>query len=161
MGDAEGEQWLRSPPFLNKQMVEDDVLWLWSLNVSVISVPKDRHEKLGWEGGRLLGEFLVTRVLQVVTVFGRWGCFKLSYTVEAFWNVILSKTSIFSDEMGTSTMENFSNGLEQSTPHNLLVFGSLLFKFLQVWMLKQKYSILTDMDIEEVGHLPSFISCMR
>lgn len=158
MGDAEGKQRLWSPPFLNKQMVEDDVLWLWSF---IISVPKTRHEKLGWEDGRFLGEFLVTWVLQIVTVFGRWGCLKLSYAIKAFWNVILSKKQVsFQIKWGPVLWRTFT-WLRAKYHCNLLVFRSLLFKFSQVWMPKQKYSILTDMDIEEVGHLPSFVSCMR
>ena len=52
----------------------------------------------------------------------------------------------------------YLDGLEQNTPSNLL---ALLFRFSQVWMMKQKYSILTDMDIEEVGQLSSLISYTR
>jgi hypothetical protein len=68
VSDSKGEQRLRSPPFLDEQMVEDDMLWLWSLIIGVIGITKDRHEKLGREGGWLLGEFLVSRILQVVAV---------------------------------------------------------------------------------------------
>ena len=68
VSDSKGEQRLRSPPFLDEKMVEDDMLWLWSLIINAISITKDRHEKLGREGGWLLGEFLISRILQVVAV---------------------------------------------------------------------------------------------
>lgn len=159
VSNPEGEQGLWTPSFLDEQMVEDHVLWLWSLFISVISVAENRHEKLGRECGWLLREFLVSWVLQVVAVF-RWGRrLKFCYAVKAFWDIILSKTRMFSDEMAASILEHIFR--QHRVPSNLRAFAVLLSTFSQIWMVKVKHIILTDMDIEEVWHLSSLIGYMR
>lgn len=126
VSDSKSKQRLRSPSFLDIQVVEDNMLWLQSLFFRVISITKNRHYKLRWQYRWLLGKLLITWELEIIAVFRRRRSVESCHAAQAFWDIILFKTKMSSDK----------------TKREMHIFFCLCgFRFSQFWLLKSIISI--------------------